>query len=185
MSTNVAAQAHRPDPSATWLGLGGSQPGSGVRRLADTVEQASHELPLELDDDASTDEMLDAAFRLAIAKADAEVGLLHRRTDAYLYTTGVHQLDAGMHLLIGLSLWDPAVMRVMQGRSVVGSAQDNLETATVARRLDNGVAPRFVLAIPVMMGDCVEAIIELGRMDAPFEEGMERRTLASVHAILT
>jgi hypothetical protein len=185
MSTNAAAQVLPPDPSATWLGLGGAPPASGVRRLADTVEQASHDLPLEPDDEPSTDELLDAAFRLAVAKADADVGLLHRRTDAYLYTTAVHRLDAGMHLLIGLSLWDPAVMKVMQGRSVTGSSQDDVETATVARRLENGVAPRFVLAIPVMIGDCVEALIELGRMDAPFEDGMERGTLASVHAILT
>lgn len=185
MSADALEPAPHPDFTSTWLGLGTADPpASGVRKLQDTLEQPAPDLPVEDSFDTTLDELLDAAFRLAVAKTDADVGLLHRRTDAYLYTVAVHELDARLHLLIGLSLWDPAVMKVMQGKTVVGAAQAGVETATVSRRLENGVAPGYVLAVPVMVGDCVEAVIELGRRHAPFEPDMDRSTMASIHGML-
>ncbi len=160
------------------LSFDDDEPVSCIRAIPPELVQA-----VEVDLAALTDELVAAAFHLAIAKSDADVGLLHRRTDAFLFTTDVHALDPGMHLYVGLSFWDPAVQELMRCRTVQGCQDDGEETASIARRLQHGAVPRFVMAIPVIIDDCVEAIIELGRMDAPFHEGAVRGTMTSIHAI--
>lgn len=162
------------------LSFDDDEPVSGIRAIPQELMQAA--VP-EVEDAALTDELVAAAFHLAIAKSDADVGLLHRRTDAFLFTTDVHALDPGMHMYVGLSFWDPAVQELMRCRTVQGRQGDGEETASIARRLQRGIAPRFVMAVPVIIDDCVEAIIELGRMDAPFHEGTVRSTMTSIHAI--
>ncbi len=131
-----------------------------------------------------TDEIVLAAFRLAIASTDAEVGLLHRRTDAYLYTVDVHHLDPNYHLQVGLSLWDPAVRWVLRNLTVEGAVQDGKEEIAVARRLDGSGDVPFVLAVPVMIGDCIEAVIELGRRGSPFQAGAAQRVVRSIQALV-
>lgn len=113
------------------------------------------------------------------------MGLLHRRTDAFLHTTCVHRLAPDWHLGVGLSFWDPAVQRLMREETIIGAASDNAETGAGARRLSNGETPRYIMAFPVEIDGCIEAIIELGRSDAPFEEASKRRTMRTLHALNT
>jgi len=159
------------------------EPISRIRKIPDEVAQAANQNAEDTDVNELTDELVLAAFRLAVAKTDAEVGLLHRRTDAFLYTTAVHQLDAGFHLYVGLSFWDPAVQSIMRNNTVEGATSDGEEASAVARRLRSSTVPRFVLAIPVMIDGCIEAIIELGRSHSPFSEGTLRSTMKSLVAI--
>ena len=159
------------------------EPISRIRKIPDEVAQAANQNAEDTDVNELNDELVLAAFRLAVAKTDAEVGLLHRRTDAFLYTTAVHQLDAGFHLYVGLSFWDPAVQSIMRNNTVEGATSDGEEASAVARRLRSSTVPRFVLAIPVMIDGCIEAIIELGRSHSPFSEGTLRSTMKSLVAI--
>lgn len=136
-------------------------------------------------DTSETDEFLNAAFRFAVASAEAEVGLLHRRTDAYLYTIAVHELDPSYHLQIGLSFWDPAVRCVLCNKTVEGSAENGEEELVISRRLSTTPPVGFVLAVPVRVGDTIEGVIELGRSGSPFPEGMGQRLRDSLEALTT
>jgi hypothetical protein len=152
--------------------------------IRDEVSRDVVHNPGETDAPNLTDEVVLAAFRLAIATTDADVGLLHRRTDAYLYTVDVHQLDPNYHLHVGLSLWDPAVRWVLRNLTVEGGVQGGEEEMAVGRRLDGSGEVLFVLAIPVMIGDCIEAVIELGRKDSPFSIGSARHVVRSIQALV-
>jgi hypothetical protein len=151
--------------------------------IRDEVSRDVVHNPDEADEVRFTHEIVLAAFRLAIATTDADVGLLHRRTDAYLYTVEVHQLDPNYHLHVGLSLWDPAVRWVLRNLTVEGDVQGGEEEMAVGRRLDGSGEVLFVLAIPVMIGDCIEAVIELGRRDSPFSVGCARHVVRTIQAL--
>jgi hypothetical protein len=152
--------------------------------IRDEVSRDVVHHPDETDDPNHTNEIVLAAFRLAIASTDADVGLLHRRTDAYLYTVDVHRLDPNYHLHVGLSLWDPAVRWVLRNLTVEGELQDGEEEMAVGRRLDGSGEVLFVLSIPVMIGDCIEAVIELGRRGSPFRSGSARHVVRSIRALV-
>ena len=62
-------------------------------------ERRSDDLPLDLD------ARLEVGFGEAILATRAHVGLLHRRGDAFFYTTGVRGLDCGMHMMVWVSMW--------------------------------------------------------------------------------
>jgi hypothetical protein len=165
------------------------EPVSAIRAIPKEVFESSVQNTNGRDDEIAQDESLTqelllAAFRLAVSSTDAEVGLLHRRTDAFLYTTAVHQLDPNYHLCVGLSFWDPAVNMVLRNQPVMGCIDDGPEMMAVARRLEGAKPPRFVLVIPVVIGDCIEAIIELGRSDAPFSLGSTQRAKRTVEALV-
>jgi len=181
MSANTQRKANLHDACEPFAN---EEPVSGIRKIPDLLEQPANDHLVDTDQHDVNDALVLAAFRLAVAKTDADVGLLHRRTDAFLYTTAVHQLDPGMHLYVGLSFWDPAVQTVMCNRTVAGSAADGEQASAVARRLRDGPAPGFILAIPVVIEGCIEAIIELGRSHSPFHEGVLQSTVKSVEAIV-
>jgi hypothetical protein len=150
-------------------------------------DEVSRDIMLSSNDSDTTeiDELLNAAFRFAVASAEAEVGLLHRRTDAYLYTIAVHELDPSYHLQIGLSFWDPAVRWVLCNKAIEGSAEEGEEEFVISRRLSATTPVCFVLAVPVRVGDTIEAVIELGRSGSPFPEGMGQRLRDSLEALAT
>lgn len=163
--------ARRCETTGTRLGLGVPSQ-SGVRWAAETVA-SSRPPPAEV-------RALESAFRYAVAVAQADVGLLHDRADAYFYTTAVHEMDAGMHLYIGVSLWDPAVARALCGAVTHGHAQESVEASTIARRLELDPGRAFILGIPVLVSGSVAALIELGRRASPYPAGIERRLVEGI-----
>jgi len=132
----------------------------------------------------SLDEALELGFLDAVLEVGADVGLLHRRDDAFFYTTAVHGLDRNRHLQVWVSLWDPAIQHGLRGRTLIGSRADSAEAGTVARRLQEERLPVSVIAVPVIVGQSVEAIVELGSMSRSFAPGDELRTLEAMHALI-
>lgn len=162
------------------------EPISGIRTIPEEVRRATIRDCILPETQDRHDASVIAAFRFAVAKTGAQVGLLHRRTDAFLYTTCVHQLDPGLHLCVGLSFWDAAAQQLMREKTVIGASGRSEATAAVARRLRGETGetePRYVLAFPVVIDGCVEAVIELGRSDAPFDEGALVATTRSLVAL--
>jgi hypothetical protein len=130
------------------------------------------------------DALLQEGFSEAIAETGAQVGLLHRRGDAFLYTTGVHGLDRGMHMMVWVSMWDAAVQVMLRGHTLVGPSQESAENATVARRLGGTIDPASIIAVPVMVGATVEAVVELGRFGRWFPPGADLFTLEAMQGAL-
>lgn len=174
---------------ATKIGLGDTSRHAAFRSVA-AVASAEHYLgqvssaAAVVSEGEQFEETLGTAFLEAVRETDADVGLLHRRTDAFLYTLAVHGLDPGMHLRMGVSLWDPAMLRMLQGKTLLGCMDDSVEAATVARRLRHTVLPRFVLALPIVIRECVEAVVELGRYGCPFLRDSRRHAMESMHTVL-
>jgi hypothetical protein len=142
-----------------------------------TALQTKTSLPRDVDGN------LEVAFCHAAEEAGAHVGLLHRRGDAFMYTIGVHGLDRGLHMLVWVSMWDPAMQAMLRGQTLVGSSEKSVEHATVARRLQSACAPGHVVAVPVMVGDSVEAVVELGRFRSGFSRGIEFQVLATMQDV--
>jgi len=169
----------------TRLGLGDPLPDAGVRAVSGLLSASrASSSPVCSGDAAPFEDMLGSAFFEAVRETEADVGLLHRRTDAFLYTLAVHGLDPGMHLQMGVSLWDPAMLRLLRGKTLLGSVEDSLEAATVARRLQHSILPQFVLALPIIIQECVEAVVELGRFACPFLRDSRRQAMESMHTVL-
>jgi len=76
-------------------------------------------------------------------------------------------------MLVWVSMWDPAVQRMLRGHVVVGEKSESLEHGNVSRRLDGKKEPCYVLAMPIQVGSAIEAIVELGRFGAPFAQKAE------------
>ncbi len=142
-----------------------------------TALQTTSRLPRDVDGN------LEAAFTHAVHEAGAHVGLLHRRGDAFMYTIGVHGLDRGLHMLVWVSMWDPAMQAMLRGQALAGSSEKSVEHATVARRLQSACTPGYVVAVPVMVGDSVEAVVELGRFRSGFAHGAEFQVLATMQDV--
>jgi hypothetical protein len=174
---------------ATKLGLGDATPDAAARSAvavasAERYRSLASSAEVVVAEAVQFEESLGEAFLQAVRETDADVGLLHRRTDAFLYTLAVHGLDPGMHLRMGVSLWDPAMLRLLQGKTLLGCMDDSVEAATVSRRLRHTVLPRFVLALPIILRECVEAVVELGRYGCPFLRDSRRHAMESMHTIL-
>jgi hypothetical protein len=130
----------------------------------------------------SLEEALEFGFEEAVFEVGAEVGLLHRRDEAFFYTTAVFGLDRSRHLQVWVSLWDPAIQHGLGGRTLLGKRDDSAEAGTVARRLQADHLPISVIAVPVIVGQSVEAIVELGSLSRAFLPGDDRRVLDAMHS---
>ena len=104
--------------------------------------------------------------------------------DAFFYTTGVRGLDCGMHMMVWVSMWDAAIRHMLDRRSLFGSNHESEEHAVVARRLRGASDPGWIVAVPVVVGESVEAVVELGRFGKGFAESALRQTTEAMHAAL-
>jgi hypothetical protein len=171
-----------------------TRPGLGPPVAAPVRQPSAHAVPYGLpahaDDREQTfeddrlEDLLRIAFRDAVQTTRADMGLLNRRQEAFFCTTAVHGLDPQYHMQVGVSMWDPVVAQALQGRTVSGACEDSVETCTLARRLEKGALPGYVLAIPVVLRHSVVAVVELGRMRAAFEKGIERVATESIHELV-
>lgn len=132
----------------------------------------------------SIDAKLQAGFDEMVAETGAQVGLLHRRGDAFFFTIAVHGLDRGMHMLVWVSMWDPAIQTMLRGQALQGPSEKTLEHGTVARRLAGTILPRYVLAVPIVVGACVEAVLELGRVGTAFGPGADLIALEAMQHVV-
>jgi len=129
------------------------------------------------------DARLEEGFGQAIIATRAHVGLVHRRGDAFFYTVGVRGLDRGMHMMVWVSMWDAAIQVMLRGQTLVGWVQLGAEHATVARRLRGTSDPTSIVALPVTVGESVEAVVELGRFGRGFASEAGVQALAAMQRV--
>jgi len=83
-----------------------------------------------------------------------------------------------------VSMWDAAVQVMLRGRTLVGPSQQCAENSTVARRLGGTSDPVSIIAVPVMVGATVEAVVELGRFGRGFPPGADLFALEAMQGAL-
>ena len=122
------------------------------------------------------------ALEAAMAALHADVALAHRvREPLWLPVTScVHGLEPDTAL--GQVIWqyDPAYATARQGRVVLERAGASSAARAIGSRLWQPLAqPVGVAMLPVLHGDGVAAMIELGRSDHPFRS-TDAKTLTRI-----